>query len=236
MCLIAYSPQGKLLERRVFDAARRHNQDGIGVMSCAGTEKFLGRKSGKKAWRYLESLEGLPFAVHFRYATHGAVSRALCHPFAAPLSSALVMHNGVITCTAKYAWAENESDTSIFVRRFMEAAPNTADPEHKQFYKRIENIVGRANVLLVYHRDTDKWTIVNEDQGTWIDGFWYSNEYSLPMDMQSWDWTDYRDSQWWRRFKDEFCDGKPYGDKALTVEHGTPAIAANGETFMEGTK
>jgi hypothetical protein len=185
MCLIAFSPKGNMLERSVFDCARAQNPDGIGIMSCLGVEKFVGRKAAKRAWRYMtRELYGIPHAVHFRYATHGAINRALCHPFTSK-SGALVMHNGVLHKTAKYATL-NCSDTSLFVQWYMEHVPDPAEQkEHARFKHSLEKDLGYDNKMVIYHPFTDSWTIANEDEGHWKEGFWYSNEYSLPRFMQS---------------------------------------------------
>lgn len=197
MCLIIYSPNGDLIPRRVFDYARYMNGNGVGIMSARGVEKFVGRKSGKRAWRYLRRLAedgGVAYGLHFRWATHGDVTLANCHPFSAPGSDAIVMHNGVIARTAKYA-TRDRSDTRIFVEQYMTAAPDQNARNYGRFYNVLERFIGDDNKLLVYHQRTHDFTICNEDQGEWIDGFWYSNDYSLPYDMTA-------DGKKWPRFDD----------------------------------
>jgi len=187
MCLIAYSPEGELIPRAAFDSARRTNPDGIGVMSSLGVEKFMGRKSGKRAWRYLRSLaqDSIPYGLHFRWATHGSVTRDNCHPFTAPASDAIVMHNGVFRQTAKRA-TNARSDTALFVEQFMAAAPAPDSARYGDFVRRLEKFIDRTNLLLIFHRRSAEFTICNEREGEWIDGLWYSNAYSLPYEMSPW--------------------------------------------------
>ena len=184
MCLIVYSPTGELLERRVFDDALVINPDGIGVMSPRGVEKFLGKKSAKKAWRYLRRLgdSRIPHGIHFRLATHGDVTRYNCHPFYAPNSDAIVMHNGILRLTAELA-TTTRSDTAIFVERYMSSAPGPADAGYTRFYRRLGRRIGLANKLLVYHALTEQFTICNESAGEWVGRHWYSNDYSLPWGL-----------------------------------------------------
>lgn len=184
MCLIAYAPKGELLERRVFDYAATQNGDGIGVMSSLGVERFVGRKSRKRAWRAIRkaSEAGVPYGIHFRWATHGAVNVANCHPFENEAGDTLVMHNGVLSATKAYATKE-KSDTRLFVEYFMAQVPHPKDPIRPCFVRLIEEAMGYDNKFLTYHIPSDTFELMNEDAGLWIDGIWYSNSYSLPADM-----------------------------------------------------
>lgn len=183
MCLIIYSPTGQMVERDVFDYAQAVNSDGIGIMSRSGVEKFVGRKCKKRAWRYLMKLlndsPSTPFGVHFRWRTHGDVTLANTHPYLAPMSDAAVMHNGIIASTQHKATGK-ESDTAIFVRESMAFAPDRSDPHYETYYKSVATAIGYENKLLVLHRVTGQFTLVNEDAGFWNEGLWYSNDYSIP--------------------------------------------------------
>jgi hypothetical protein len=180
MCLIAYSPDGALIPRAVHDTARRDNPDGIGVMSASGVERFLGRKAGKRAWRHMRRLSerGEPFGVHYRWATHGSVMLRNTHPFRSA-SGVHVMHNGIIALTAPDATAE-ESDTALFVRDWMQRAPDPkAGEDCAGYYEHIGKLIGFGSKLLVMG-ESGAFRIVNEWAGLWEGGIWYSNEYSLP--------------------------------------------------------
>ena len=182
MCLIAYAPDAQLIPRDVFLYARNENPDGIGVMSRLGVFRFLGPKAGKRAWKCLRTLseKGVPYGIHFRWATHGAVTRTNCHPFRTD-SGQYVMHNGVIHKATKEA-THAESDTAVYVRRYMHDAPPGCHAEAVTYYRDVERDISWGNKLLVMHptSTTVPFTIVNEEAGEWIGGVWYSNTYSLP--------------------------------------------------------
>lgn len=184
MCLIVYAPHGGMLERRVFDTARGINDDGIGVMSRLGVERYVGRKSGKRAWRAIRRCAeaGVPYGVHFRWATHGAVTVENCHPYLTPDGTTLVMHNGVLSATAKLACKE-KSDTRVFVDRYLEHVPEPGLAIRRAWVRLIEEAIGDDNKFLMYHIESGEFTLAREWEGFWIDGFWYSNGYSLPWDM-----------------------------------------------------
>ena len=184
MCLIIYSPDGDPVERRVFDYAATQNADGIGVMSVLGVERYVGRKSRKRAWRAIRRAADakVPYGVHFRWATHGDVNLANCHPFENKARDTLVMHNGILAATKAYATKE-KSDTRLFVDYFMDAVPAPTDPVRQCFTRLIEEAMGRDNKFLTYHIPSNTFELMNADEGLWIEGLWYSNTYSLPMDM-----------------------------------------------------
>jgi hypothetical protein len=187
MCLIIYSPKGEPIERRIFEFARRENPDGIGIMSPGGVGKFIGKKSSKKAWALLTRLSknNTPFAIHFRWRTHGPINRDLCHPYASTDGGTLVMHNGVIYATGKDA-KEHESDTLVFVRDYVDLTGMLPDsPSYKRELVEYEKFIGYGNKLCVLDIATGTFSLCNEYQGSWIGGLWYSNEYSLPYDLQT---------------------------------------------------
>lgn len=178
MCLIAYVPGDKRLPIANIDAAYAGNDDGIGIMSAAfGIEKFLGRKALKRAKRHIRQLEvgNHTYAIHFRYATHGAVNLANCHPFTTANRNAFVMHNGVMSEYGKLTEG-NESDTAAFVRLRL----NDVSADYSQdYWNAVSGHIGTGNKLCVLLAD-GTFVIVNEEMGETIDGIWYSQTYSLP--------------------------------------------------------
>jgi hypothetical protein len=245
MCLIAYSPKGTPMTRAVFDTARWVNADGIGVMSRHGVEKFVGHKAGKRAWRYLRVLPpDTPYAVHFRYATHGAVCRYLTHPFQIPGRESYVMHNGIISKTANFAKKGIVSDTSLYVAWYMKDAPAPSEPTHVAFKKGLEKEIGWGNKMVIFHADRNEWDIANEDEGEWIDGVWYSNTYSLPDEMRPaaaygtgkyCDWYDSLSPETVKWLRERDWQNKPLlpsGPILLPDDNGGYEVAENGEPYM----
>ncbi len=198
MCLIVYSPAGTLFDYETFDCAQAFNPDGIGIMSERGVEKFLGSDAAKDAWRHLRDLdeERVPYGIHFRLATHGDISLENCHPFRAPRSDALVMHNGIIRSTAHLA-TRSRSDTALFVEKFMGSAPGPERSHHSAYFHRMSRLIGTCNTLLVFHADTADFTICNEDVGLWMGDHWYSNSDCLP-----WNWPLEGEPSWFAGMND----------------------------------
>lgn len=210
MCLIALSIDGKPLPRKVFEVSSDTNPDGIGVMSEDGIRKFLPDQY-EAAWEYLVELgaKRIPHAVHWRWMTHGEVSLDNVHPFRAEGSNAYVMHNGIITATAAYSTKE-KSDTRVFVEWFMDGAPGRGD---KEYYDCIGSLIGTGNKFVVFHQDSCDFTIVNEKEGDWKQGIWYSNTYSLPQSMGGTGDIVYETKGGFKAFDD--YDWKPVGPYRL---------------------
>lgn len=178
MCLIAYSPKGVLVDRAILAYAYYQNPDGIGIMSSAGIEKFMGKKALKRARRYLETYlvpKGVPYAIHFRWATHGDVKMVNTHPYESPQGTHWIMHNGVLGVTSGEATAD-ESDTAVYVRKYLHEAPGFDD---KQYWDTVSTHIGWGNKFCVMDANGE-FRLCNDDAGEWIGGIWFSNTYSLP--------------------------------------------------------
>lgn len=179
MCLIIYSKTGDLVKESHFRQGAADNEDGIGIMSEDGIEKFVGRKKVRRAWSYLRRLttRGIPYAVHMRFATHGVIGRPNTHPFLIPGSLTYMMHNGVLWTSVCATYAD--SDTALFARNIMPAYLAKRD-SGEMLWKHDLEVEASYNKLLLLDMDTRQFDIINEDLGTWLDGFWYSNLYSVP--------------------------------------------------------
>src|SRR5579859_2275890 len=152
MCLIGYSPKGAMIDRSVLAYAYNQNPDGIGIMSKIGIEKFMGKKALKRARRYLEAYvvpEQVPYAIHFRWATHGAIQLSNTHPYITPKETHAVMHNGVISLTTAES-SKDESDTAVYVRKYMaEMRPY----DDTAFYTAIEKQIGWGSKLCIMNAE-----------------------------------------------------------------------------------
>ena len=181
MCLIAYSSNGRALSNGVIKAGHKNNPDGIGIMSALGVRHFVGAGALKKFRRYLRAEvqeRGVPYAVHFRWATHGDVNRENTHPFALPNNSGWLMHNGVIgQCTAPMSKAEADmSDTRRYIARHLTGYSGVHDDADCD---RIGQDIGYGNKFCIMNADAS-FSLVNDFCGAWDGDVWYSNTYSLP--------------------------------------------------------
>lgn len=109
-----------------------NNPDGGGFMFADGDKViikkgFMSFGDFWKAFKPYKDMNEKAFAFHFRIATHGGISRAMCQPFPytdnvrelkrldtrAPLG---IAHNGMIPLTDD---ARKISDTALFIKKYM---------------------------------------------------------------------------------------------------------------------
>lgn len=180
MCLIIYSKHGEEIPRDHFWQGSLDNNDGIGIMSIDGVEKFLGRKKTKRAYAYARSLSnaGIPYAVHFRWATHGKIGQFNTHPFEIPGTPYYMMHNGVLW-TSSLA-TDDLSDTAIFARDVMPLYVDWRDSSDPDGWLMTLEKEAAYNRLVLLNTESGEFDIVNESLGDWLNGCWYSNLYSVP--------------------------------------------------------
>ncbi len=118
------------------------------------------------AYHYIRSRTKLPMILHFRIATHGAINLENCHPFMINPNLGFV-HNGIISIDT----CKNYSDTYYF-NELLKKLPsdflyNTAIMEL------IEKSISWSK--LIFMDNEGNVNIVNEQDGEYYKGNWYSN-------------------------------------------------------------
>lgn len=180
MCLLIASPGGRAVPFERIKTASENNPHGIGIAVADGADVRTRRMmTPKQAYRAVRTAEkrGLPYLLHFRYATHGTADKANCHPFRFGGGQFALAHNGIIHGVRR---APHESDTLGFVRF---AAPAIEREGIESSVKWIESYVGRSNKIALIDSE-GTIAIANELAGEWDGGVWYSNRTYEP---QSWD-------------------------------------------------
>ena len=186
MCIIMYHPRGaKMPEKDVMKECESGNPHGAGLM--------VKRDGWLRLWKGFMTFEDLwgayrceglveedEFAVHFRYATAGGVSKGNCHPFPVVSDEKLLrklkfkkkdgievgmMHNGVLGV------GEGDlSDTMVFVRDDLFYLRNEFGSKAVMDF--LDGYT-KGSKLLIFTKDgvvkTGEW---NEDKKT---GLWFSN-------------------------------------------------------------
>jgi hypothetical protein len=213
MCIIVYHPKGsKLPSKETLERCWDKNDDGAGFMIHreGGLRVRKGFMSFEDFWCAFrsEKLKGEDeFAIHFRWATSGGVSKENCHPF--PITedenfmrrlkfkpkeglNLALMHNGVLG-----KGEGNLSDTMVFVRDIL--APVSYYLRAVEVLDLIENLMDTGKLMFyidgVFHA-TGGWV---EDKET---GCWYSNSgFKEPKVIKSaWsDWERDENGRWKKR-------------------------------------
>lgn len=105
--------------------------------------------------------------LHFRIATSGYDGEHNLHPFLVNDNLGFV-HNGVISGLGN----KHFSDTYEFNDMLKKFKHNFLNCEMTKYF--ISEYIGYSK--LVFLNSNDKYTIINEGLGKWVDGSWYSND------------------------------------------------------------
>lgn len=186
MCLLTYLPEGVHPDTECLLTGARTNSDGHGFAIViptfdTGSGRILVRKSMKahgliKEFAHLRAIypDG-PALFHSRITTDGSTDLFNCHPFMHGNDKRTVIgHNGILPRSVRPDKGDHRSDTRIFAEEVAGMFKlNTV------FGRRVaEEWMGTYNKLVILTVDPafDQYGyILNEAQGEWYKGSWYSN-------------------------------------------------------------
>lgn len=177
MCLIILAPKGVEIPSDYITNAWNRNPDGAGVAHVKDNMTTV-KKGLMKLVDLRTHLTALgtdvPRLVHFRYATLGAVTRANTHPFTLNKSGSAVCHNGP-SLSDSFQGCDKRSDSRHFAEDIL---MHLDAPSIKRLKPVWEGFIEQGNKLAFLFNDGTHM-LVNEKLGTWRDGMWLSNTYSV---------------------------------------------------------
>lgn len=172
MCLAITKPPGVLVPEEYLRNAYRQHDDGFGIAVINSGQICVHK--GLLSLDFILKLCGQakesPALIHFRYATHGTITKQNCHPFRLN-PNLVVVHNGVMSVKT----TAPESDTAAFSRWIRRQLPQyNGDPTHPDILKEQSKFLGCSKLAYMNHQGV--FSYVNKFQGTEDkDGIWYSN-------------------------------------------------------------
>lgn len=180
MCLIILkTPEGNIT-KDILKQAFINNPDGVGFAytnyNNIIVEKRIYKKDEFEAFyihykEFEKKTKGLNsnLLIHFRYATHGKISTDMCHPFKV-YKGLVFAHNGIIFGN-EY---KNDlvSDTYLYNVKVLQQFPKDFHL-NKGIINLIKKDVGDYNKFVFLDKN-NRYTIVNEETGEWLQGCWYS--------------------------------------------------------------
>lgn len=193
MCILSYVPADAEIDEDGLWNGGVNNPDGHGWAIANGNELIIG-----KSLELGEALEGFIAArklrpksealFHSRWATHGSIKAANCHPFYVGNSKmTVVAHNGVLPSKAHPAKGDDRSDTRKFADEILSTTYRRFDKVRAM--EALTRWIGDYNklvILTVDPRYRHNVYLVNEKAGMWDTeyGMWHSN--SDYMGLPTW--------------------------------------------------
>jgi hypothetical protein len=211
MCLLTFLPAGVLPDTDALFNGADVNDDGHGFAIVTANRILV--RHGMVAEPVIEEFDAArcehpdgPALFHSRFATHGTErDLANCHPFfLGGDARTVIAHNGVLPKVAQPGKGDPRSDTRIAAETFL---PAFGSLRLRRTRLRVERWMTPANkivILTVDRRFRDRAYILNEQEGIWVGGIWYSNDgyrpylpHRLRADTPSlWGWTPAEGSDW----------------------------------------
>lgn len=201
MCLLilANKKDSKLPDETTQAAVYSNNDDGFGIL-VLDRGRFELRKTMQgveQIARLIEWAKGMPCMMHWRFRTNGPRTLDLVHPFRVTKKNksgrdSYMAHNGVIHIQHQ----KDESDTLAFTRHILRPIASRApdllhDPALGAL---IADYIGHGSKIVLWS-DDNRASIIHEKAGTWKDGSWYSNTYSLTSAYRASKWTSWSDAE-----------------------------------------
>ena len=183
MCLLAYISPEADVNWGGLEVSCDNNPDGFGWALHTGTQLLTGRSmdSTTALTTFEDTLRLHPGAhalFHSRWATHGTRNEENCHPFWVGEEKQTIMaHNGVLNIPMpKNEW---RSDTRFYAEEHLSPRPMAFLDKPKKFAKLEHQIRGSKFVIFTLEDTRKPFYIVNEDDGHWVNGTWWSNSSYL---------------------------------------------------------
>lgn len=180
MCLAIYTEDATSVPKDHLREGFESNPHGAGfaVATREGLVICKGYFNFRKFWKALRKYPGCPAIIHFRWATHGEIGQKNCHPWQVGTDLAVV-HNGILSCKS----TPELSDTGHFVRDYCQPLHASGDLLKPETLSELEKIIGRGNKMVFMDQYGDP-AFLNENEGVWDKGVWYSNEGYRPWDTR----------------------------------------------------
>lgn len=190
MCMLTYFPSDQQPDISALRNGTYVNNDGHGWAIVTRDQEIRTFKSldAEEALEtfaeYREYYPEGPAMFHSRMATHGSVNTDNVHPFVVQGDSRTVVgHNGILPKWAQpNATYDDRSDTRLFADDLLQKWPTLRFGQEGQRARLGERITSwnKLVILTVDPKFDSNAYIINEKEGIWEKGIWYSNSGYMP--------------------------------------------------------
>ena len=170
MCVLILIKKGSIIQDRHLMNCIKYNDDGAGVgyyTKNGAVVRKIKKTNNQATFDFLQGCLDEAYGnatsdimVHCRIATGSNCNKENSQPFKVN-DKLLVGHNGIFNCVPSF---QRISDTRLFCLLLK---------HHFLTKQEIKEIIGNYNKVIFL--TPDKSVIVNEEQGEWVNGVWFSN-------------------------------------------------------------
>ncbi len=176
MCILIVKPRGaKMPPLSILENCAKRNPDGCGLATADKTYKAMNFRTFAKHLAKVSTDEAA--IIHFRYATHGSVCRANCHPFRDEQTGIAFAHNGVLSIRP----IGNMTDSETAFRYDLLPIINEYGLYSREFAATVREIIGGSKFAFI----TPDGDLRTFGQFIEYDGCFYSNYGFMLFDYMS---------------------------------------------------
>ena len=180
MCIAILNIKSKL-SKATLDNSFENNNQGAGLLYVKDriltTFKTYDKKDLIKKYYEVRKEISTPIVLHFRIATSG-YSKDNLHPFLVNESLGFV-HNGVIYGLGNKDFSDTYQFNEMCKKLPLGFIYNDGIKEL------ISSFIGSDK--MVFLESSNRWTIINEANGHWFEGNWYSNSSYKQVNNYVWE-------------------------------------------------
>lgn len=191
MCIAILNKETKLTKHQIENGFES-NPDGGGIAYISGGKIKIYKQLQLNTDAFYNVYSNIydkhskfPILVHFRIGTSGKKDMRNVHPFKISKKIAFI-HNGVLP----YARINPNNSDTVHMRSFFQQFRNYADLLNREsvVFKQFEAIA--AGSKLCFLSNDGRYSIMNEQDGHWSAGNWFSN-HSCEYTPHAYHWHDY---------------------------------------------
>lgn len=136
MCVICYIPKGvETPSKEILTAMHKANPHGLGM--CTPSTSYRGMSLDAMLRKLNKRSTDEPALLHFRWATHGSIKRANCHPFHDDETDTWFMHNGILNVAPAGDMTDSET---AFRHNLVPALGSGIDS--RKLYNAVRKVIG----------------------------------------------------------------------------------------------
>ena len=176
MCVICIKPAGNSLPSKIdLEMMYRANPHGCGF---ATPKRFFKTLNFEEFMTELEKVKkNEPCIIHFRYATHGSIKVANCHPFRDRDPDTYFMHNGILNIRP----VGDMTDSETAFRRYLAPCIKKYGMDSLETMVEVRRLLGCSKFAFLHKGKIYKFGNFEKYFGCWFSNMrWFQ-----PMMMAS---------------------------------------------------